>query len=77
MATLEEGKVQKGRVSLWLEEMAPYKLMQKVGDNTYKIELADDMNIFTTFNVGDLTPYIEDKDEGREDLRANSIQGRG
>ena len=52
----------------------PHKIVQKVGDNAYKIELPDEMNIFTTFNVGDLTPYTEDKDEGREDLRANPLQ---
>jgi len=33
------------------------------------------MNISTSFNVGDLTPYTKDEDEGNEDLRANSIQG--
>jgi len=35
------------------------------------------MNIYATFNVGDLTPYIEDEDEGIEDLRANPLQGGG
>jgi len=34
----------------------PYKIMQKVRDNAYKIELSGDMNISTTLNVGDLTP---------------------
>jgi len=32
------------------------------------------MNIYATFNVKDLTPYIKDEDEGREDLRTNSLQ---
>jgi len=32
------------------------------------------MNMFATFNVGDLTPYIEDKDECIEYLRANPLQ---
>ena len=53
----------------------PHKIVQKVGDNAYKIELLDEMNIFATFNVGDLTPYTKDKDEGCEDLRANPLQG--
>jgi len=35
------------------------------------------MIIFATFNVRDLTPYIEDKDEVHEDLRANPLQGGG
>jgi len=34
------------------------------------------MNISTTFNVGDLSPYIEDEDEDIEDLRANALRGR-
>jgi len=34
------------------------------------------MNISATFNVGDPTTYIEDKDEDNEDLRENSLQGR-
>ena len=31
------------------------------------------MGISSTFNVGDLTPYLEDEEEGDE-LRANHIQ---
>ena len=53
----------------------PYKIVQKVGDNTYKIELAGVINISTTFNVGELTSYIEDEDESDEDLRENPLQG--
>jgi len=33
------------------------------------------MNISATFNVGDLTPYIKDEDEGNEDLREISVRG--
>jgi len=53
----------------------PYKVVQKVGENTYKIELPGDMQISPTFNVRDLTPYIEDDEEHNEDLRANPLQG--
>ena len=42
--------------------------------DAYKIELLGDMSISTTFNVRDLTPYIEDEDKGIEDLRANPLQ---
>jgi len=52
----------------------PYKIMQRVRDNAYKIELPSDMNISTRFNVRGLTPYIEDEDEGHKDLRANPLQ---
>jgi len=46
------------------------------GSNTYKLELPRDMTIFATFNVGDLSPYVED-DIGFGDLRANSFEMRG
>ena len=41
----------------------PYKIVQKVGENVYQIELLGDMNISTTFNTGDPNPSIEDEDE--------------
>ena len=34
-----------------------------------------DINISAAFNVGDLTPYIEGKDENIGDLMANPLQG--
>ena len=51
----------------------PYKIVQRVGDNAYKVELPGDINIFATFKVGDLTPYIEDEDKDIGDLRANPL----
>jgi len=51
----------------------PYKIVQSIGDNAYKVELPSDINISATFNVGDLTPYIEDEDEGIGDLRVNPL----
>ena len=55
----------------------PYEIVQKVGDNAYKIKLQGDMNISATFNVKDLTPYIEDEDESHEYLRVNALQVGG
>jgi len=52
-----------------------YKIIQKVGDNAHKIELLRDMNISSTFNVGELTRYIEDEDESIEYLRENPLHG--
>ena len=48
-----------------------------MGENAYKIELLGDMQIYTTFNVGDLTPYLEDDEEQDEDLRTNPLQRGG
>jgi len=54
-----------------------YKVVQKVGENVYKIELSGDMQISATFNVVDLTPYLEENDEHDEYLKANPLQGGG
>jgi len=48
-----------------------------VGENAYEIELLGVMNISATFDVGDLTPHIEDEDANTEELRANPLWGGG
>jgi len=53
----------------------PFKVLEKVNDNSYKLELPGDMDVSSTFNVGDLTPYRKDKEDG-DDLKANHIQER-
>ena len=45
-----------------------FKVLESIGDNAYKLEIPRDMNVSTTFNVGDLTPYVKDDDK---DLRVN------
>jgi len=50
---------------------------KKVGENAYKIELLRDMQISATFNVRDLTPYLEDDEQRDEDLRVNLLQRGG
>ena len=50
----------------------PYKVLERIGDNAYKLELPGDTKISATFNVGDLSPYLEDGP--LEDLRANPSQ---
>lgn len=32
----------------------------QVGENAYKIELTRDYGVHATFNVGDLSPYLDD-----------------
>ena len=50
-----------------------FKVLERVSDNAYKLKLPGDMGMSPTFNMGDLTPYVEDEEEGY-DLRANHIQ---
>ena len=51
----------------------PFKVLGMVNDIAYNLELLGGMNTSSTFNVGDLTPYLEDEEQG-DDLRANHIQ---
>ena len=37
----------------------PFKLRAKVGAIAQKLELSGDVTIYATFNVGDLSPYVE------------------
>ena len=54
---------------------APFKVLAKVGANTYKLELPRDMAVSSTFNIGELSPYMEDEID-YEHLRANPFKGR-
>ncbi|XP_071708698.1 uncharacterized protein [Rutidosis leptorrhynchoides] len=49
----------------------PFKVLEKVGDNAYKVELPGDTAVYSTFNVGDLMPYLED--DNLENLRSSSF----
>ena len=43
-------------------------------DNAYKLQLPGDMAISTTFNIGDLNPYVKDYFEDPSDLRSNLLK---
>jgi len=75
LAAPQEGEVPTRRKSKRMARRdAPFKVLAKVGANAYKLELSGDMAVSATLNVGDLSPYIEDKiDFG--DLRANPLKG--
>ena len=38
----------------------PFKIMAKYGDNAYKLDLGEESGLASTFNIGDLSPYLED-----------------
>ncbi|GAV73708.1 hypothetical protein CFOL_v3_17191 [Cephalotus follicularis] len=47
----------------------PFEVLERVGDNAYKIKLPGDYGVSATFNIGDLSPFVED--EYISDLRSN------
>jgi len=52
----------------------PFKVLAKVGTNAYNLKLRGDMAVSATFNVGDLSPYMED-DIDYKNFRENPFKG--
>ena len=50
----------------------PFQVLERINDNTYKLDLPSKYDVSATFNVTDLSPF----DVG-EDLRANPFQEEG
>jgi hypothetical protein len=36
----------------------PFKVLHKINDNAYKVELRADFGVSSSFNITDLTPYL-------------------
>ena len=41
----------------------PYKIIEKINDNAYKLELPPEFGVSPTFNIADLKPYLGEEDE--------------
>ena len=41
----------------------PYEIIEKINDNTNKLELPPEFGVSPTFNIVDLKPYLEEEDE--------------
>jgi hypothetical protein len=41
----------------------PYKILEKINDNAYKLELPPEFRVSPTFNITDLKPYLGEEDE--------------
>jgi hypothetical protein len=50
----------------------PYKIIAKINDNAYKLELPPEFRVSPSFNISDLRPYLREEDE--MPLRITSIQ---
>jgi len=50
----------------------PFEILERVNDNAYKVNLPGDYGVSATFNVADLSLYLED--DHLSNLRANSPQ---
>nr|GEV47197.1 hypothetical protein [Tanacetum cinerariifolium] len=48
-----------------------YKVLKRINDNAYKIELPGRYNVSVTFNVGDLTPYVPTDNDVVTDSRSS------
>ena len=65
----------KQKTKLMPRANGPFEIIERLNDNAYKVDLAGDYGVFATFNVADLSPYLDD--DYLEDLRVNSSsQGR-
>ena len=53
----------------------PFKVLEKINDNAYKIDLPSEYNVSATFNVSDLSLF--DVDGGALDLRKNPFEEGG
>jgi hypothetical protein len=52
-----------------LKKIGPCKILRRFGENSYEIELPEDMGISPIFNIADLYPYREDGFGGPEDRK--------
>jgi hypothetical protein len=41
----------------------PFKILAKVNNNAYKLELPPEFRVSPTFNISDLRPYLREEDE--------------
>jgi hypothetical protein len=41
----------------------PFKVLERINDNAYKLELPADFGVSPTFNIADLKPYLGADDE--------------
>ena len=55
----------------------PFEVIEMAGNNAYRLQLPGDMAVLTTFNIGDLSRYVEDTVEDSSYLRSNPSEEAG
>ena len=56
----------------------PFRVLDRINNNAYGLELPGDYGVSATFNILDLSPYVlDDSYEDPSDSRANLPQARG
>jgi hypothetical protein len=41
----------------------PFKVLKRIDENAYKLDLPEDFGVSPTFNIADLKPYLREADE--------------
>ncbi|GJW17684.1 RNA-directed DNA polymerase [Tanacetum coccineum] len=55
----------------------PFRVLKRINDNAYKIELPCEYNVSATFNVADLSPFVTDDQSGESGELENVQQDSG
>ena len=75
MGSFEEVEIpSKKKVQIESKGYGPFEILERINDNAYRIELQGEYEVSATFNVADLSPFLEDVPF--EDLRSNPLQQR-
>ncbi|XP_071902760.1 uncharacterized protein [Coffea arabica] len=72
--TCQDGGHAQRRNKLQPRGDGPFRVLERINDNAYKLELPGEYGVSSTFNVADLSPYLADDEV---DLRINLSQEEG
>ncbi|KAL3648619.1 hypothetical protein CASFOL_005022 [Castilleja foliolosa] len=53
----------------------PFRILERINDNAYKVDLPGKYNVSATFNVSDLSPYISEEASDEDSWSSLSQQG--